>query len=60
MRIQSIEKLPIHSNWQNQTAASLLTCRRRGADGPQTLTQTLPQTLAQPEAFLDAFWSKYG
>jgi hypothetical protein len=55
MRFRRMEKLPILSIRQNQTAASLLTCRRRSADGPQTLTQTLPQTLAEQEAFLGAF-----
>jgi hypothetical protein len=33
------------------TSASMLTCRRRAADTPQTLTQTLPQTLVEQEGF---------
>jgi hypothetical protein len=31
------------------TSASMLTCRRRAADMPQTLTQTLPQTLIEQD-----------
>jgi len=32
---------------KNQASASLLTCRRRLVDTPQTLTQPLPQTLIE-------------
>jgi hypothetical protein len=35
------------------TSASMLTCRRRAADTPQTVTQTLPQTLVEQ----DGIWS---
>ena len=38
---------------QTTPSAPMLTCRRRPADTPQTLTQTLPLTLIQQ----DGFWS---
>jgi hypothetical protein len=33
--------------WLTRKSASLLTCRRRPADRPQTVTQTLPLTLIE-------------
>ena len=40
---------------QSEPSASVLTCRRRAADTPQTLTQTLTQTLIEQEDRREAF-----
>ena len=40
---------------QSEPSASVLTCRRRAADTPQTLTQTLTQTLIDQEGQREAF-----
>jgi hypothetical protein len=42
---------------QSEPSASLLTCRRRAADTPQTLAQTLTLTLIEQEARREAFLS---
>lgn len=40
---------------QSEPSASVLTCRRRAADTPQTLAQTLTQTLIEQEARRETF-----
>ena len=45
---------------QSEPSASVLTCRRRAADTPQTLTQTLTQTLIEQEDRREAFLSRCG
>ena len=45
---------------QSEPSASVLTCRRRAADTPQTLTQTLTQTLIEQEDRREAFLSWCG
>lgn len=45
---------------QSEPSASVLTCRRRAADTPQTLTQTLTQTLIEQEDRGEAFLSRCG
>ena len=42
------------------TSASMLTCRRRAADMPQTLTQTESLTLKQQEACKGVFSRRNG
>ena len=42
----------------SEASASLLTCRRRAADTPQTLTQTLPQTLLDQEGRRERFFEQ--
>jgi len=46
-------KIPIINYRQISPSASMLTCRRRPVDTPQTVTQTLPLTLIQQ----GGFWS---
>ena len=43
---------------QSEPSASVLTCRRRAADMPQTLTQALTQTLIEQEDRREAFLSR--
>ena len=43
---------------QSEPSASVLTCRRRAADTPQTLTQTLAQTLIEQEDRREALLSR--
>jgi len=43
---------------QSEPSASVLTCRRRAADTPQTLTQTLTQTLLEQKDRREAFLSR--
>jgi len=45
---------------QSEPSASVLTCRRRAADTPQSLTQTLTQTLIEQEDRREAFLSRCG
>jgi len=42
------------------TSASMLTCRRRAADMPQTLTQTKLLTLKPQEARIEVFSGRNG
>jgi hypothetical protein len=46
-------KIQTNNYRQTTPSASMLTCRRRPADTPQTLTQTLPLTLVDQ----NGFWS---
>jgi hypothetical protein len=43
---------------QSEPSASVLTCRRRAADTPQTLAQTLSQTLIEQEGCREPFLSR--
>jgi len=45
---------------QPEPSASVLTCRRRAADTPQTLTHALAQTLIAQEDRREAFLSRCG
>ena len=43
---------------QSELSASMLTCRRRAADTPQTLTHALAQTLIEQEDRRETFLSR--
>ena len=43
---------------QSEPSASVVTCRRRAADTPQTLTETLTQTLIEQEDRRETFLSR--
>lgn len=44
---------------QSELSASVLTCRIRAADTPQTWTQALAQTLIEQEGRREPFLSRY-
>ena len=51
-------KIALFYSGQSEPSASVLTCRRRAADKPQTLAQTLTQTLIAQEDRREAFLSR--